>query len=94
MKTHLLLSATLLLTTSSVFAEGSAQDRHEAACVACHIIEHDDDFYTRKNTRMKTHLDLRRQVSTCVVAFGVDWFPEEEAGEVKLLNDKYYKLAK
>jgi hypothetical protein len=27
-----------------------------------------------------------------VVAFSVGWFPEEEAGEVKLLNDKYYKL--
>jgi hypothetical protein len=41
---------------------------------------------------MKTHFDLRRQVSTCVVAFSVGWFPDEEAGEVKLLNDKYYKL--
>ncbi len=91
MKTQLLLTA-LLLSSASVFAEDSAQDRHEEACVSCHIIEHDDDFYTREVTRMKTHLDLRRQVSTCMVAFGVDWFPEEEAGEVKFLNDKYYKL--
>ena len=91
MKIQLLLASTLL-TTSGAFAEDSAQDRHDASCVSCHIIEHDDDFYTRENTRMKTHLDLRRQVSTCMVAFSIDWFPEEEAGEVKLLNDKYYKL--
>ncbi len=82
----------LSLSGTNAFSNESAQDRHEASCVACHIIEHDDDFYTRENTRMKTHLDLRRQVSTCMVAFGVDWFPEEEAGEVKFLNDKYYKL--
>ncbi len=91
MKTQIIL-VTTLLATANVFAESEALERHNESCVSCHIIEHDDDFYNRENTRMKTHFDLRRQVSTCVVAFSVDWFPEEEAGEVKLLNDKYYKL--
>lgn len=83
-----------LLATSNAFAESEALERHNESCVSCHIVDHDDDFYTRENTRMKTHFDLRRQVSTCAVAFSVGWFPEEEAGEVKFLNDKYYKLAK
>ncbi|MEO1939457.1 hypothetical protein [Candidatus Thioglobus sp.] len=87
-----IIIATALLTTGSAFAEDDALERHNESCVSCHVIEHDDDFYNRKNTRMKTHFDLRRQVSTCVVAFSVGWFPDEEAGEVKLLNDKYYKL--
>jgi hypothetical protein len=87
-----IIIATALLTTGGAFAEGDALERHNESCVSCHVIEHDDDFYNRENTRMKTHFDLRRQVSTCVVAFSVGWFPEEEAGEVKLLNDKYYKL--
>lgn len=90
MKT-LLLTTTLLFSAASL-AQSEAQERHEEACASCHVIEHDDDFYTRENTRMKTYADLRRQVSMCVSAFGVDWFPEEEAGEVKFLNDKYYKL--
>ncbi|CAC9586624.1 hypothetical protein [uncultured Gammaproteobacteria bacterium] len=89
-----LTALAILSATSTAFADFDAQDRHDEACVSCHIIEHDDDFYTREVTRMKTLLDLRRQVSACAAAFNVDWFPEEEAGEVKFLNDKYYKLQK
>ncbi|SMN15558.1 hypothetical protein CRYPA_1605 [uncultured Candidatus Thioglobus sp.] len=89
-----LIALAILNAASTTFAESDTQDRHDEACVSCHIIEHDDDFYTREVTRMKTLLDLRRQVSICTAAFNVDWFPEEEASEVKFLNDKYYKLQK
>jgi hypothetical protein len=83
---------TMLALSPNAFAESEALEQHNESCVSCHIVDHDDDFYTRENTRMKTHFDLRRQVSTCAVAFSVGWFPEEEAAEVKFLNDKYYKL--
>lgn len=93
MKKQLLLSA-VLLSSAGAFAESSAQDRHQESCLTCHIIEHNDDFYTREVTRIKTHLDLSRQVNNCVSAFSIDWWPEEIKGEVNFLNDTYYKFQK
>ncbi|WP_428087154.1 hypothetical protein [Candidatus Thioglobus sp.] len=101
MKYSILLTAILTLSNGAVLAqeeyiqeEEDAEDRHYMSCVACHVVEHDDDFYTRKNTYVKSLSDLRRQVGACMVSTGVGWFPEEEAGEVKFLNDNYYKLQK
>ncbi len=91
MKKILLLS---LLLSSVSFANEEGKEFHDEACIACHLIKHDDDFYTRENTRMKDHFTLRSQVSRCAVNFSTGWFPDEEASVVDYLNDKYYKLNK
>jgi len=91
MKKLLILSSTLALSNIA-FANEEGKDMHDESCVACHIIEHDDAFYTRDNSRMIDHLSLRRQVSVCASNFGVGWFPDEEKSVVDYLNSKYYKF--
>ncbi|CAC9575316.1 hypothetical protein BPUTSESOX_1760 [uncultured Gammaproteobacteria bacterium] len=94
----LLLIITLLSTTA--FAnEGKAihnkgKELHNESCIACHMITHDDDFYTRKNRKMDTLPKLTGQVSKCVQAFSIGWFPDEEKSVVEYLNKKYYQFKK
>jgi len=92
MKIHLLLGAALL--TSTAFANEEGKELHDEACIACHVIEHDDAFYTRENSRLSDYAGLRRQTSMCASNFGVGWFPDEETSVVDYLNTKYYKFSK
>jgi hypothetical protein len=89
MKNLLLITA---LLTSGAFAGEAGEELHAEACLGCHMITHDAAFYTRDNSRLSNHFDLRRQVSTCATNFGVDWFPEEEAQVVDFLNTQYYQF--
>ena len=88
-----ILSIALLLTTSA-FANEEGKELHDESCVACHIAVHDDAFYTRDNSRIKTLFDLKSQVSRCAVNFSTEWFPDEEASVVDYLNQKYYHYKK
>ncbi|HIM57836.1 MAG TPA: hypothetical protein EYJ00_00705 [Gammaproteobacteria bacterium] len=87
MKKILLLSV-LLAGTS--FANEEGQELHEESCTRCHGSE----MYTRDNSKIQNHFDLRSQVSACANNLGTGWFPDEEAAVVKFLNDQYYKLEK
>jgi hypothetical protein len=90
MKTLLLTTA--LLANTATFANEEGEELHTETCVTCHIATHDEKFYTRKNSKMHNHFDLRSQVSNCISAFDVDWFPDEEASVVEFLNTQYYKF--
>ncbi|VVM18049.1 Ribosome small subunit-stimulated GTPase EngC [uncultured Gammaproteobacteria bacterium] len=56
------------------------------------MVAHDDDFYTRKDSKITTLPKLTGRVSKCVQAFSLDWFPDEEKSVVKYLNKKYYQF--
>ena len=90
----ILLLTTTLLASTLAFANEEGQELHEESCVVCHVVTHDDAFYTRDHSKMGTHFDLRRQVSMCASNLGVGWFPDEEKAVLDYLNDKYYKLKK
>jgi hypothetical protein len=90
MKTLLLTTA--LLTSALAFANEEGQELHDESCAACHVIMHDDAFYTRDHSKMSNHFDLRRQVSMCASNFELGWFPDEEKAVLDYLNDKYYKF--
>ena len=71
-----------------VFLAG--EDLHIESCFTCHIVAHDDDFYQREDRKVKSLYDLNRNVSFCVVANNIDFFPEEEASVSHYLNQKHY----
>jgi hypothetical protein len=90
MKTLLLTTA--LLANTAIFANEEGEELHTETCVTCHIATHNEEFYTRENSKMHNHFELRSQVSNCISAFNVDWFPDEEDSVVDFLNTQYYKF--
>ena len=88
----ILLLTTALLASSLAFANEEGKELHEESCVACHIITHDDAFYTRDSSKMAKFSDLSRQVSMCASNFNLGWFPDEEKAVLDYLNKKYYKF--
>lgn len=86
-----ILLTILGLFSTITFANEEGKEYHEESCVACHIVHHDDAFYTRKDRKNKTYGALVGQVSRCRQAFNVDWFPDEEQTVVDYLNALYYQ---
>jgi len=70
----------------SINEEG--KELHEESCIRCHGSE----MYTRNNSRVQNHLDLRSQVSACANNLGTGWFPDEEKSVVDYLNQTHYKF--
>lgn len=92
----ILIVLSLVYTLSAVWAESVVLEEHEfkelhdESCLACHLVTHDKEFYNRDDRKMKTQTNLVAQVSRCIGAFNVDWFPDEEQGVVDYLNQTYY----
>ncbi|HAO70444.1 MAG TPA: hypothetical protein DCQ65_02450 [Gammaproteobacteria bacterium] len=82
----ILLLSILLAGTS--FANELGGALHEESCVRCH----DSGMYTRDNSKIQNHFDLRSQVSACANNLGTGWFPDEEGSVVDYLNNQYYKF--
>jgi hypothetical protein len=89
MKTTLFITIALLSTATFASKDGAAL--HDKTCIECHITHH-DSFYMRQDRKITSLPKLSGQVSRCVQAFSVDWFPEEEKAVVGYLNEKYYKF--
>jgi uncharacterized membrane protein len=49
-------------------------------------------MYTRDNSKIQNHFDLRSQVSACANNLGTGWFPDEEKSVVDYLNNAHYKF--
>ncbi len=84
----------MLVTSSNTLSNEEGKELHKEYCVTCHIIEHNNTFYTRNNSRLHSHFDLRKQVSNCVNALNINWLPDEEKLVVNHLNNKYYNFKK
>ena len=85
-----LLLTTLLLSSSAIFANEEGKELHEESCIRCHGSE----MYTRDNSQIQNHFDLRSQVSACANNLGTGWFPDEEKSVVDYLNGQHYKFKK
>ncbi len=57
-------------------------------CSSCHKTE----VYTRKDRKVNSLKELSGQVSRCVSATGVAWFPEDQHAVIQFLNKRYYKF--
>ncbi len=83
----------IALLSTAVFAN-DGKVLHNESCSTCHIMTHDNTFYTRKNRKIDTLSKLNAQVSRCVHTFSISWFPDEEKSVVEYLNNEYYQLKK
>jgi uncharacterized GH25 family protein len=70
----------------------AGESLHQEECLTCHIAEHNQDFYTRKERKITNLFALKRQVSGCAQAFDVDWFPDEENSVTDYLNQEFYQF--
>jgi hypothetical protein len=57
-------------------------------CTACH----DDSVYTRKQRRVNSMDDLKKQVKRCEFNLDLAWFDEDVSDVVSYLNSTYYKF--
>lgn len=89
MKTIILI---FVLLPNMVFANEAGEEFHEESCVACHLVRHDEVFYTRQTRKITTLPALKGQVSRCSQAFSVGWFPDEEDSVIDYLNQQYYQF--
>jgi hypothetical protein len=91
----LLLVAALTLSTQTV-ADDYTPDAENGAflhgehCVACHMMDDHEALYTRENRIVNERIRLNGQVSACVQALDLGWFPEEEKDVSEYLNQTYY----
>ncbi|BAF61660.1 hypothetical protein [Candidatus Vesicomyidisocius calyptogenae] len=84
----------MLVASSNALSNDKGKELHKESCITCHIVEHNNTFYTRNNSRLHNHFDLRKQVSNCVNAFNINWLPDEEKSVVNHLNNEYYDFRK
>ena len=84
----LLLSFFSFADKEEILEQG--QELHNQSCLNCHIAQHDKAFYTREDRKMKDFSNLKGQVSRCISAFSLDWFPEEESSVRFYLNHNFY----
>ena len=76
----------------SLFANEEGMELHQQSCINCHIVYHDDAFYTREDRKIKTLAKLGGQVSRCVSTLELGWFPDEEQSVLEHINAQYYKF--
>ncbi|AYQ56529.1 hypothetical protein BTHERMOSOX_927 [Bathymodiolus thermophilus thioautotrophic gill symbiont] len=82
----------IALLSTATFANKEGEALHNKTCVACHVVQHDDNFYMRQNRKIISLPKLSGQVSRCAQAFNTGWFPDEEQAVVDYLNKKYYQF--
>ncbi|MGC9458093.1 MAG: cytochrome c [Halothiobacillaceae bacterium] len=97
--TLLIPAALLALTAGNVALADVSMGKslHEANCVACHMVTHDDAFYeARINGQSDRGIDnlqsLRTMVQGCATNFSLDWFDDEVNAVADYLNATYYKF--
>ncbi len=96
LKLKLLLSAMLSITLlPSAMADWEhGRELHADQCIDCHMMRDHSALYIRKDRTMDSLHALGGQVSACIQALDVNWFPEEEQNVVKFLDTTYYKFTK
>jgi len=78
----------LFTISANAPANEEGKELHDETCTRCH----GGEIYTRFESRIESHVDLRRQVSFCSSNLSAGWFPEEEEAVVDFLNTTYYKF--
>lgn len=83
-----LLMLVLLSLSASSFSNEEGKELHDESCIRCH----DSQLYTRFESPIENHFDLKRQVSLCSSTLSTGWFPEEEESVIEFLNSSYYNF--
>jgi len=83
----------LALSATGVLADPeNGRELHEESCVECHMMRDHSALYTDKERKVDSLHALGGQISGCVQALNISWFPEEERDVVEYLNATYYKF--
>lgn len=83
-----LLLLPLLIVATNILSNDEGKELHDESCISCH----DSQTYTKFDSSIESHFDLRRQVSFCSVNLSTGWFPEEEESVISFLNFTYYNF--
>jgi mono/diheme cytochrome c family protein len=67
---------------------------HDENCAACHIIPHDEAFYTREDRKMESYEKLQSMVRMCDANLGTQLFDEDMEQIGDYLNEAFYKFPK
>ncbi len=88
--TGTIIIAASLVTTYSVYAEGSGngEQLHASKCQGCH----DSSVYTRANRFIKNRDALHEQVNRCHKQVRADWTDQQINDVVNYLDSQYYKF--
>lgn len=78
----------------SVNAEDLSQGKeiHDESCLKCHMGNHDEAFYTRKDRKMKSKKALMTMIRMCDAQIGTSLFDEDIEELGKYLNQSFYKF--
>ena len=90
-RTLMTLTCTLLLAGVPLAQAADAERGKKLVtenCVACH----DDSVYTRKQRRVNSLDDLKKQVKRCEFNLDLAWFDEDISAVVSYLNSTYYRF--
>ena len=95
MKIRLLILVAIMTSVSfSVNAEDLSQGKeiHDENCLKCHMGNHDEAFYTRKDRKMKSQKGLMTMIRMCDAQIGTSLFDEDIEEIAKYLNQNFYKF--
>ncbi len=70
------------------------RELHADQCIDCHMMRDHSALYIRKDRIVDSLQALGGQVSACIQALDISWFPEEEQNVVEYLDTTYYKFSK
>lgn len=99
MKLHITSLSTLFLFSVLSFSVNAEDDHpgkaiHDESCVTCHLGNHDEKFYTRKDRRIKDLKGLGSMVKMCDANLGTALFDEDMEEVTNYLNENFYKFPK
>jgi hypothetical protein len=90
-----LIATSILLTSISVIADSSADEKydlgeeaHKNHCYKCHT----DEIYTRENSFVKSIDALSKQVVRCKDSNDIPWFDEDTETVIHFVNKKFYNF--
>ena len=90
-----LIATSILLTSLSVIADSSADEKydlgeeaHKNHCYKCHT----DEIYTRENSFVKSIDALSKQVVRCKDSNDIPWFDEDTETVIHFVNKKFYNF--
>lgn len=77
---------------SSLSADHPGADLHMENCGSCHIVDHDEAFYTRADRKTNSYERLQSMVRMCDSQLGTQLFDDDMISIGEFLNDAYYKF--
>ncbi len=87
-----LFSFSSTLKANETFSLG--EEIHEDSCSSCHVREHDEDFYTRKDRVSNSYVRLESLVRMCDAKTNTKLFDDDIEFVTEYLNEAYFQFNK